>query len=242
MIAGRIGKWILVFSEFSFQYVPHRAIKGQAIANFLVEHQESQDEIINILGTLEVARAGIVIIDPKGAYHFYSFLLDYQETTNNWAEYEALIIGLEILIELGATEVEVFGDSDYWGTEISVNHIPRRSNAVANEMAQLASGALIQERKYKGDIEVQKRNLPFIFERGFNLDVMIEEVEEESMRVMAKVHEGIYEAHQAGTNMRWLLRNMAISGQRWRKIAKFMPEGAKNAKDMDLSNMCLQYP
>ncbi|KAM1119793.1 hypothetical protein ACFX2B_043333 [Malus domestica] len=34
------------------------------------------------------------------------------ETTNNRAEYEALIIGLEILIELGATEVEVFGDSE----------------------------------------------------------------------------------------------------------------------------------
>ncbi|KAM2843642.1 hypothetical protein COP1_026332 [Malus domestica] len=29
---------------------------------------------------------------------------------------------------------------------------------------------------------------------------------EESMKVMAEVHEGISRAHQAGTNMRWLLR------------------------------------
>ncbi|XP_068328112.1 uncharacterized protein [Pyrus communis] len=112
MLTGKIGKWILVLSEFSFQYVPQRVIKGKAITNFLVEHQESQYEIINVSGTLEVARAGIVIIDPKGAYHYYSFPLDYQETTNNQAEYEALIIGLEILIELGATEVEVFSDSE----------------------------------------------------------------------------------------------------------------------------------
>ncbi|KAM2796750.1 hypothetical protein COP1_007845 [Malus domestica] len=54
MLTGRIRKWILALSEFSFQYVPQRAVKGQAIADFLTEHQESQDEIINIPGTLEV--------------------------------------------------------------------------------------------------------------------------------------------------------------------------------------------
>ncbi|CAN6721119.1 unnamed protein product [Malus baccata var. baccata] len=54
MLTGRIGKWILALSEFSFQYVPQRAVKGQAIADFLAEHQESQDEIINIPGTLKL--------------------------------------------------------------------------------------------------------------------------------------------------------------------------------------------
>ncbi|XP_068331555.1 uncharacterized protein [Pyrus communis] len=82
--------------------------------------------------TQTAAGARIVIIDPIGAHHYYSFLLDYQETTNNRAKYEALIIGLEILIELGAIEVEVFGDSDY---------IFEGGNAIANEMAQLAFGA-----------------------------------------------------------------------------------------------------
>ncbi|XP_070664580.1 uncharacterized protein [Malus domestica] len=108
--ARKIGKWILALSEFSFQYEPQRAVKGQAIADFLTEHQESQDEIINIQGTLEKAfGAGIVIINPQGVHHYYSFLLDYQGSTNNRAKYEALIIGLEILIDLGAME---FGDSE----------------------------------------------------------------------------------------------------------------------------------
>ena len=86
-------------------------------------------------------------------------------------------------MELGVAEVEVFGDSElvinqlngeykcrqfamagyylvatqllsYWGTEISASHIPRETNAIANEMAQLASEVAIQERKFKGDIEV----------------------------------------------------------------------------------------
>ncbi|KAM1956557.1 hypothetical protein ACFX16_025958 [Malus domestica] len=214
MLAGRIGKWILALSEFSFQYVPQRAIKGQAIADFLTEHQEPQNEVINVPGSLEVtsvwipsrsdvsgeedwiqqevrrvtglwithwklyfdgshtqkaAGAGIVIINPQGVNHYYLFLLDYQGKTNNRAEYEALIIGLEILMDLGATEVEIFGDSElvinqlngefkcrhitmagyymastqllsFWESEISVNHVPRGSNLAANEMAQLASG------------------------------------------------------------------------------------------------------
>ncbi|CAN6715845.1 unnamed protein product [Malus baccata var. baccata] len=38
MLVGRIRKWILTLSEFSFPYVPQRAIKGQAIADFLTEH------------------------------------------------------------------------------------------------------------------------------------------------------------------------------------------------------------
>jgi ribonuclease HI len=321
MLAGRIGKWILALSEFSFQYIPQRAVKGQAIADFLTEHQESQSEEINIPGSLEVANvwipprsdvsgkedwiqqeirrvtglwitpwklyfdgshtqkaagSGIVIINPQGVYHYYSFLLDYQENTNNRAEYEALIIGLEILLDLGAAEVEVFGDSElvinqlngefkcrhitmagyymaatqllsFWESEISVNHIPRGSNLAANEMAQLASGVPIQERKYGIDVEIQTRNLPSILDRGFSLDVMVLETkmedwrapiihhlkdpssptskknrqqatkyvlwaknllrktpdglllkclgQEESMRVMAEVHEGICGAH-----------------------------------------------
>ncbi|KAM1621374.1 hypothetical protein ACFXTN_018234 [Malus domestica] len=153
----RIGKWILALSEFSFQYVPQRAVKGQAIVDFLTEHQESPSEVINIPGSLEVTSiwippredisgkedwvqqeitrvaglwithwklyfdgshtqkasgAGIVIVNPQGVYHYYSFLLDYQGNTNNRAEYEALIIGLEILMDLGAVEVEVFEDSE----------------------------------------------------------------------------------------------------------------------------------
>ncbi|CAN6581722.1 unnamed protein product [Malus baccata var. baccata] len=266
---GRIGKWILALSEFSFQYVPQMAVKGQAIADFLAEHQEPQSEEINIPGSLEkAAGAGIVIINPQGVYHYYSFLLDYQENTNNRAEYEALIIGLEILMDLEATEVEIFGDS-----ELVINQLNGDgSNLAANEMAQLASGIQMQERKYGVDVEIQTRNLPSILDRGFSLDVMVLETEvedwrtpimphlkdpssptskknrqqatkyvlwtknllrktpdglllkclgqEESMRVMAEVHEGICGAHQAGTKMRWLLR----------RYGYFWPDMVKDCK------------
>ncbi|KAM1720612.1 hypothetical protein ACFX12_022252 [Malus domestica] len=366
MLTKRIGKWIQALSEFSFQYVPQRAVKGQAIADLLAEHQESQDEIINIPGTLEVTSvwippskgisgkeewvqqeikrvaglwitpwklyfigfytqkasgAGIVIINPQGVYHYYSFLLDYQGNTNNRAEYEALIIGLEILMDLGAMDVEVFGDSElvinqlngefkcrhitmagyylaatqllsYWDSEISVSHVPRGSNLTANEMAQLALSMLIQERKYGLDVEIQRRNLSSILEKGFSLDVMVLETrmedwrspiihylrdpssptskkdrqqatkyvlwakdllrktpdglllkclgQEESMRVMAEVHEGIYGAHQARMKMRWLLRRYGYFWPDMEKDCKSYARGYEECQSMVISSMCPQ--
>ncbi|KAM0974948.1 hypothetical protein ACFX2C_018052 [Malus domestica] len=261
--------------------------------------------------TQNAAGAGIVIINPQGVYHYYSFLLNYQENTNNRAEYEALIIGLEILLDLGAAEVEVFGDSElvinqlngkfkcrhitmagyymaatqllsFWESEISVNHIPRGSNLAANEMAQLASGVPIQERKYGIDVEIQTRNLPSILDRGFSLDVMVLETKmedwrapiihhlkdpssptskknrqqatkyvlwaknllrktpnglllkclghEESMRVMAEVHEGICGAHQAGTKMRWLLRRYGYFWPDMEKDCKSYARGCEECQ------------
>ncbi|KAM2074910.1 hypothetical protein ACFX1T_037861 [Malus domestica] len=114
-------------------------------------------------------------------------------------------------MDLGAMEVEVFGDSElvinqlngefkcrhitmagyylaatqllsYWDSEISVSHVPRRANLAANEMAQLASGMPIQERKYGLDVEIQRRNIPSILEKGFSLDVMVLETEIEDWR------------------------------------------------------------
>ena len=53
---------------------------------------------------------GMVITSPFGTKTALSFTLDF-ECTNNQAEYEALIIGLKILQDLGAKEVLIIGDS-----------------------------------------------------------------------------------------------------------------------------------
>ncbi|CAN6567999.1 unnamed protein product [Malus baccata var. baccata] len=231
MLMGRIGKWILALSKFSFQYVPQRAVKGQAIADFLAEHQKSQDEIINIPRTLEVTS---IWIPPS------KDISDYQGNTNNRAEYEALIIGLEILMDLGAVEVEVFSNSElvinqlngdfkcrhitmagyylaakqllsYWDFEISVNHVPRGSNLAANEMAQLALGVPIQERKYGVDVEIQRRSLPSILERGFSLDA------ESSNKILVNiikrmVTDSLEKWHEKLGNTLWAYRTSKRAG------------------------------
>lgn len=51
--------------------------------------------------TQEVSGCGIILISPEGLRIELSFQFDFQ-CTNNQAEYEAIVIGLEILRELGA--------------------------------------------------------------------------------------------------------------------------------------------
>ena len=51
-----------------------------------------------------------MIISSRGVNITLSFNLAF-ECTNNKAEYEALVIGLEILLELGVKDVQVIGDS-----------------------------------------------------------------------------------------------------------------------------------
>jgi ribonuclease HI len=49
-------------------------------------------------------------VSPHGVEYERSIWLDF-ECTHNQAEYEALLVGLETLVELGTPQVEVFGDS-----------------------------------------------------------------------------------------------------------------------------------
>ena len=38
IMSGQLAKWVVAFQEFEIAYVPQKAIKGQALANFLADH------------------------------------------------------------------------------------------------------------------------------------------------------------------------------------------------------------
>ena len=40
---GRLGKWALIMMEFDITFVPQKAIKGQALAEFLAAHPIPDD-------------------------------------------------------------------------------------------------------------------------------------------------------------------------------------------------------
>ena len=58
-----------------------------------------------------LTRISVVIKSPQGVETTYGFNVDEITCSNNQAEYEALIMGLEILIGLQAHAVDIFGDS-----------------------------------------------------------------------------------------------------------------------------------
>ncbi|XP_004295616.1 PREDICTED: uncharacterized protein LOC101299459 [Fragaria vesca subsp. vesca] len=144
------------------------------------------------------AGAGIAIENPVGDRFSYSFQLDFK-CTNNQTEYEALIIRLEILLDLGVCEVQVFGDSllvvnqlvekfkclssslepylrkafevlDQFDN-VYIEHIPREFNFAANELAQVASGLSLRDGVRQRLLKVERRTLPsFIARRQFQAD------------------------------------------------------------------------
>ncbi|KAI5323058.1 hypothetical protein L3X38_032130 [Prunus dulcis] len=232
MLRGRIGKWTLALTEFTLRYVPQKAVKGQAVADFLADHPgeeiENMDSLdianANLLTRVHVclnnpiysihltpwklyfdgsktdkaSGAGVVLEEPLGVRHCYSFQLDFQ-CTNNRAEYEALIIGLEMLVELGVQSVEILGDSmlvlkqiagEYKCLNPSLavylvaarnlltefreatwEHIPREENFAANELAQVASGIQMPEDCVQRIIKIGRKSLPSVLTRGMEIEV-----------------------------------------------------------------------
>jgi len=59
----------------------------------------------------ETAGVGVVLISPQQKSTQLSFKLDFQ-VTNNIAEYEALLLGLNVAKDRGIKNIKVFGDAD----------------------------------------------------------------------------------------------------------------------------------
>jgi len=104
ILSGRIGKWILTLSEFDLHYESAKAVKGQVMADFVTQHCSTVNSLEIAPWTLffdgstcgEGAGIGIVMISPQGKKYEFSLLI-VATSTNNQAEYQALIKGLELL-------------------------------------------------------------------------------------------------------------------------------------------------
>jgi ribonuclease HI len=115
------------------------------------------------------AGAGLLFVSPLGEHMRYAIRLHFP-ASNNMVEYEALLCGLKIAIEIGVKRLDVQGDSQlvidqvmknaschddkmeayckavraledkFYGIEL--NHVPRRYNEEADELAKIASGRI----------------------------------------------------------------------------------------------------
>ena len=121
--SGRLLKWNIELSQFDIAYLPRRAIRGQALADFIAAftipiNPDDHDIIPPIRWKLytdgasndRCSGAGVVLITPENRSICYALKLDFP-ATNNEAEYEALIAGLKLIKELGIKSIEIFCDS-----------------------------------------------------------------------------------------------------------------------------------
>jgi hypothetical protein len=108
---GRIAQWVVEIGQYNIEFVPHRVIKSQALAYFIIEWTNSGLRGIGDLPdhwvmyfdgsyTLKGAGPDIVFIPPEGVMLKYAIQIEFP-ATNNTAEYERLVTGLWLAKELG---------------------------------------------------------------------------------------------------------------------------------------------
>jgi ribonuclease HI len=99
-------------------------MKGQVVADFIVGHNidQNSDESCNLVSIhpwnlffdgsacREGQGVGVVLVSPKGVVFEQSVRLEYF-CTNNQAEYEAIMLDLQIFSSTGVKHVETFNDS-----------------------------------------------------------------------------------------------------------------------------------
>jgi ribonuclease HI len=123
ILSGRMGKWAYALVEYDLAYEPLQSMKGQVVVDFIVDHVVDVDHSISLVqlkpwglyfdGSVcsKGQRAGCVVVSSSGVYIELSIRLEFA-CTNNQVEYESLLHGLEFLRDLGARDVDVFGDSN----------------------------------------------------------------------------------------------------------------------------------
>jgi len=118
---GRIAKWSVELMSETLTYTPRKAIKSQALVDFVAEWTDSQLPLVLVQAELWTmyfdgslmkagAGAGRLLISPLGVHMRYIIRIHFP-ASNNVAEYEALVNGLKIAIELGVRRLDVRGDS-----------------------------------------------------------------------------------------------------------------------------------
>ncbi|XP_027368832.1 uncharacterized protein LOC113874822 [Abrus precatorius] len=195
ILHGRVGKWALALTKYSLIYKPLKFVKGQVVADFVVDHSIPIKEIDFI--SLKSSKLyfdgsshrngvgiGILIISPDEIPTKLRFEIK-TTCSNNEAEYEALLAGLEILLNFGARNVIIRGDSElvikqltkeykclsknlveYWVKvnkllqkfeEVILEHIPRDKNQEANELALIASKYRISSENLTKLTEIREK-------------------------------------------------------------------------------------
>ena len=176
-ISGRMMKWAIELSEFDIRYMLKTAIKGQDLADFVMEFtsvepaentQTTTDLPIwklSVDGAANAQGSGarLILTSPEGIDIDYALRFGFQ-ASNNEAEYEAVIAGLNLAHSMEVDQLEVCSDSQLVVRQIEdahaakgekndpipqkgtpmlvqVRHIPKVENSRADALAKLATAS-----------------------------------------------------------------------------------------------------
>ena len=123
-VSGRLMKWAIELSEFDIRHKPKTAIKGQVLADFVMEFApvelakptQSKDDLpiwklfVDGASNAQGSGAGLILTLPEGIDIEYALKFGFH-AFNNEAKYEAVIAGLNLAHLLEVDQLEVHSDS-----------------------------------------------------------------------------------------------------------------------------------
>ncbi|XP_075112601.1 uncharacterized protein LOC107793073 [Nicotiana tabacum] len=160
-LSSGLAKWAIELSEYDITYQPRTAIKSQVLADFVEDF--SQGILLEAEKELQLFNRsnpglGIVLVPPAG--ETIRQAIKCHPITNNEAEYEDVIIGLELARQLGIEQVMIKSDSQlvvnqmqgtYTAREARMQQylekIPREENAEIDALANLVSAAEVTNKE-----------------------------------------------------------------------------------------------
>ncbi|GKE38401.1 reverse transcriptase domain-containing protein [Tanacetum coccineum] len=119
--SGKLAQYSVELRVYNITYEPCSAIKGQILADFI--------------NKVPGSGAGLVLISPTKTEYTYALRLKF-ESTNNQAEYQALLEGLRIAKKMGVRSLSVNLDSKLMASQI---------NDVLSKLASVAFNHLTKE-------------------------------------------------------------------------------------------------
>ncbi|XP_008222088.1 PREDICTED: uncharacterized protein LOC103322009 [Prunus mume] len=146
--SGILVKWAIELGEFDIQFKPRPAEKGQAVADFISELTPapleacSPNAVITEPGKTDAERfdpsvplwilhvdgsvnqqgcgAGLMLTTPDGRKVEYALRFNFR-TSNNEAEYEALLAGLRLAKSMSAKQISIHSDSQLIVNQITAD-------------------------------------------------------------------------------------------------------------------------
>ncbi|KAL0421228.1 UNVERIFIED_CONTAM: hypothetical protein Slati_3145700 [Sesamum latifolium] len=253
VLSDRLARWYLQLQPFEIVYVPQKAVKGQVLADFLADHpipaewelsNDFPDEDVLVIEATppwkmyfdgashkERASAGVIFITSDGEVLPYSFTLT-QNCSNNVAEYQALILGLEMAVDIKQLHIKVFGDSKLVINQLLGLYEEEELHAVEvfDTEKEDWRQPLIDFLKYekvpddpRRKVDIRRRATRFIhhndtlYRRSFDGVFLRCLSDDEEIQAMEEAHSGVCGAHQSGPKLHFHIKRM---GYYWPTMVK----------------------
>jgi ribonuclease HI len=195
---GRIGKWAAELNEFTIDYVHRSSIQSQALADFIADwtpgaHEEGTSKdaeawTVFCDGSWGAFGAGAaaVLVAPSKVKTCYAVKLDFS-CTNNIAEYEALLLGLQKLRAIGIRRAILKTDS-----QVIAGHVDKSSKARDPKLERYLDTVRRFETSFEGfsvkNIPIRENEHADLLAQGLPLpsEVFFETIKAPSVELMER--------------------------------------------------------